>query len=102
MRCAHPCAHSVLHALHTLALSHSSVSHPSRYPSPSSHLGFVVSCADSSGYRIRFALSNSWIRIHGMGTMTVGSYTDASVRSLCFAYLQLDLIPANVCLWTNL
>ena len=69
MRCAHPYAHSVLHALHTLALSPSSVSHPSRYPSPSSHLGFVVSCADSSGFRIRFALSNSWIRIHGMGTM---------------------------------
>ncbi|KAI5834052.1 hypothetical protein K523DRAFT_89963 [Schizophyllum commune Tattone D] len=55
MRCAHPCAHSVLHALHTLALSPSSVSHPSRYPSPSSHLGFVVSRADSSGFRIRFA-----------------------------------------------
>ena len=87
MRCAHPCAHSVLHALHTLALSPSSVSHPSRYPSPSSHLGFVVSCADSSGFRIRFALSNSWILIHGMGTMAVGSYTDASVRSLCFLCL---------------
>lgn len=55
MRCAHPCAHSVLHALHTLALSPPSVSLPSRYPSPSSHLGFVVSCADSSGFRIRFA-----------------------------------------------
>ncbi|KAI5889304.1 uncharacterized protein SCHCODRAFT_02510171 [Schizophyllum commune H4-8] len=88
--------HTPTHALHTplralrvartpltFALSPSSVSLPSRYPSPSSHLGFVVSCADSSGFRIRFALSNSWTRIHGMGTMAVGSYTDAPVHSLC-------------------
>ncbi|KAL1694974.1 hypothetical protein GGG16DRAFT_86652, partial [Schizophyllum commune] len=57
MRCAHPCAHSVLHALHTLALSPSSIL---------LDFGFASH------------LSNSWIRIHGMGTMAVGSYTDAS------------------------